>query len=193
MKEFERLRRGAHDGRTRKLPSWIYEQAAKYGITDPTTAEALYDRASYLALQSFTAASEIYRRLLLHASGYRPVAPCKRMRTEAMYVNPNRWAAPKPGVGPGKRTRIMTLEDELAKRERFLKMRQIVEEYRHNYHCQTSYVFHIIAKSWHSWPDARRLKMAIRAMRRVLEFRWGGSQQSLCKFSHGTPLTKPSI
>ncbi len=121
MSYFERLRRGAHDGRVRKYTADIHHQAAEYGITDPTVIEALYSRACHLATQGSTPVIEVYRNLLRQAAGPRPVAPCKRMRTEALYGNPNRWAAPKPGVGPGKRTRMMTLKEELAKRARYLQ------------------------------------------------------------------------
>ncbi len=129
MKDFERLMRGAHDGRKRKLPGDIYDQAAKYGISDRARIEELYSRACHVAHVHLSAVSDVYRRLLEEASGPRPVAPCKRTRTEAMYGNPYRWAAPKPGVAPTKRTRTQTRQEELAKRERFLKMRALVAEY----------------------------------------------------------------
>ncbi len=122
--------RGAHDGRTRKPQREIYDEAAKCGITDPTVIEALYDRACQMTTPSYVTTWDVYRSLLQRAARTSKVAPCKRMRTEALYGNPNRWAAPKPGVSPGKRTRTMTLREELAKRERFLKMRELAREYQ---------------------------------------------------------------
>ncbi len=130
MKDFERLMRGAHDGRKRKLPGDIYDQAATYGINDRARVEELYSRACDVAHLHFSSVSDVYRRILEEASGPRPVAPCKRTLTEALYGNPHRWAAPKPGVAPTKRTRTQTRREELDKRERFLKMRALVEEYR---------------------------------------------------------------
>ena len=132
MKDFERLMRGAHDGRKRRLPGDIYKQAARYSISDPARVEELYSRACHIAQLHFSFVGDVYQRLLEEASGPRPVAPCKRMRTEALYGNPHRWAAPKPGVAPTKRTRTQTRQEELAKRERFLKMRALIEEYRRN-------------------------------------------------------------
>ncbi len=129
MKDYERLMRGAHDGRYRKLPGDIYDQAAKYGINDRALVEELYSRACHVAHVQFYVVNDVYRRLLEEASGPRPVAPCKRTLTEALYGNPYRWAAPKPGVAPTKRTRTQTRQEELTKRERYLKMKQLVEEY----------------------------------------------------------------
>ncbi len=128
MKEFEKLMRGAHGGRKRELSRQHYDEAAKFGIQDRAKIEELYTRACDLSTQEFTSIHSIFRRLLEEATGPRPVDPCKRLRTEAMYGNPHRWAAPKPGVGPTKRTRTQTLQEELAKRERYLKMRELAEE-----------------------------------------------------------------
>ncbi|MCG8423435.1 MAG: DUF4157 domain-containing protein [Proteobacteria bacterium] len=127
--------RGDHDGLRREIDDWqelpreIYEEAAQYGLTDPMVVERMYGRACYLATQSFVPVPELYHQLLKDALGTR-VAPCKRTRTDAIEGNPNRWAAPKPGVAPGKRTRTMTLEEEYAKRDRFLEMRERFEAAR---------------------------------------------------------------
>ena len=129
MKEFERLMRGAHDGRKRKLPGDIYDQAAQYGVSDPAKVEELYSRACHVAQLHFSSVGDVYQRILEEASGPKPVAPCKRTRTEALYGNPHRWAAPKPGVAPTKRTRTQTRQEELAKRERFLSMRALANEF----------------------------------------------------------------
>ncbi len=131
MKRYQRLIRGAHDGHTRPLSREIYDQAAAYGITDASTIESLYSRACDWAWQNYTTPSNVYRSMLEHASGKGPrVAPCKRTRTAALYGDPTRVAAPKPGVGPCKRMRTQTLVEELAKRERYLKLRDLVEECR---------------------------------------------------------------
>ena len=129
MRQRERLLRGSHGGRDRRLPSEIYDEAARYGITEPTVVETFYDRATYLATQSSTPLLRIYRNLL-EASAPLRVAPGKRTRANATYGDSNRWAASKPGVAPGKRTRTMTLQEELSKQERSVLMRAQVEESR---------------------------------------------------------------
>ncbi len=129
MKQYERLMRGAHDGRTREIPREIYELAAEYGIHDQGQAAELYNRARRHAPPDSPEIGYEFRRLLKESQPSRKrIAPTKRTLTAALYGDPNRWAAPKPGVGPGKRTRTQTLKEELAKRKRYLEMRAYFAE-----------------------------------------------------------------
>ncbi len=64
MKDFERLMRGAHDGRWRKPPREFYDQAAEYGVTAPAVIESLYRHASQWNTHSPTATKSAFRNLL---------------------------------------------------------------------------------------------------------------------------------
>ncbi|MCG8420132.1 MAG: DUF4157 domain-containing protein, partial [Proteobacteria bacterium] len=116
MSIYERLLRGQHDGRERTPDADIEELARKYGIQDPALARALYSQACDGARLGHGSVTAAYERRLQAAAGP-PVAQGKRTRTAAVYGEPTRWAAPTPGASPGKRSRTMTMAEEMAKRE----------------------------------------------------------------------------
>ena len=109
--------RRQHDGRERQADGDIYELAQNYGIEDPALAAALYSQACDEARQSHEPAAVAYRRLLAETAVSPELTP--RPLTAALCGEPTQWAAPKPGVSPGKRTRTVTMAEEMAKRQRF--------------------------------------------------------------------------
>ncbi len=130
MKQFERLMRGAHDGLSREVPKEIYQLAAQHATIARDEVASLYVRALKQTRPDSPELRYEFLRLLKEAHPPRKrIAPTKRTLTAALYGDPNRWAAPKPGVSPGgKRTRTMTLKEELAKRKRYLEMRAYFAE-----------------------------------------------------------------
>ncbi|MCG8423625.1 MAG: DUF4157 domain-containing protein [Proteobacteria bacterium] len=104
----------------RQLDDEVYELAGNYGVHDHSLAKRLYSQACNEVLGSRETIAGAYERLLAQTTRHQ-VAQGKRTRTAAPHGEPTRWAAPTPGASPGKRTRTMTMAEEIAKRDRFTR------------------------------------------------------------------------
>ena len=124
---YERLLRGQHDGRECTPDPDMEELARKYGILDPALAMALYSQACDEARLGHSSVTAAYERRLQAAAGP-PVAQGKRTRTAAVYGEPTRWAAPTPSVSPSKRSRTMTMAEEMARREMSMEAQRRAQE-----------------------------------------------------------------
>ncbi|MCG8420230.1 MAG: hypothetical protein MJE77_20045, partial [Proteobacteria bacterium] len=127
MSVYQRLLRGQHDGRQRDPDDELYEVAREYGVDDPALARALYSQACDEARLGHASVAATYERRL-RATVCPPLAQGKRTRTAAAYGDPTRWAAPKLGVSPGKRTRTMTMAEEVARLEQSMEAQRRAQD-----------------------------------------------------------------